>query len=363
MKSILTILFFFFSAAVLGQDGIVKDSTTQLNLYNQLTPDFEKYEKEHGHYIETNNVKMHYLTWGKPSSTPLVWIHGTYGNGYELVEIIDSLVKIGFYVIAVDYYGHGFTPIPKKEVSIYSVADDIKFLLNKLKIKKAVIGGWSRGGSISTAFYDAYPASVLGLILEDGGSVAWDINNHKQAIDLYSKETEAYYKNKQDYVYPTEFDAYWTLYNNWGIKGKTGLKLKKEIFTCKARIKKQQENEWLINPGVEVLTGEHSADQDLANIYRPFAAAELFGASTHQLNPKIIYRNLDVPMIIFDPISKNDWYDFEKENTKLQKNHPKFITHKIYKNTWHGVKDERPSEFLKDVADFYKTLKIFGNVK
>ncbi|MBL0144882.1 MAG: alpha/beta hydrolase [Chitinophagaceae bacterium] len=361
-------LFSFFLSIVLtltlnAQNTALQDSIYQNNLYATSKIEFENYEKQHGKYIETNNVKMHYLTWGNPSNTPLVWVHGTYSNGYELLEIIDSLVKKDLYVIAIDYYGHGFTPIPKKEISIYHVADDIKFLLNKLKIKKTIIGGWSRGGSISTAFYDAYPSSVLGLILEDGGSVAWDVNNHKQQIDTYSKETEEYYKNRKENTYTTEFDAYWLLYNNWGIKGKKDLKLKKEIFTCIARIKKSEENKWLINPGVEVITGEQNAEQDLANIFKPFAAKELFGASTHLLNPKIIYRNLDVPMLIFDPLSKNDWYDFEAENTKLTQTYPLLITHKIYQNTWHGVKDERPVEFLKDVDVFLKKLKEFYKKK
>ena len=269
---------------------------------------------------------------------------------------------MNIYVIAIDYYGHGFTSIPNKEISIFHVADDVKFLMDKLRIKKAIIGGWSRGGSITTAFYDSYPKNVLGLILEDGGSVAWDVNNHKESIDKLTKETAEYYKNKSSNNYSSEFDAYWAMYNNWGIKGKSNLKLKKEIFTCMARIKNESLSKWLINPGVEELTGENNAEQDLANINRPFAAKNLFGASTHLLYPKIVYRNLDVPMLIFDPLSKNDWFDFEIENTKLKAAHPKLITHKIYKNTWHGVKDENPAQFIKDIRAFLNIVKTFNKL-
>lgn len=106
----------------------------------------------------------------------LIWIHGTYSNAYEIYEIVEELVKMDLHVIAIDYYGHGFTEIPKKNVSIYDVADDIKFLMDKLKIENAIIGGWSRGGTISSAFYNSYPSAVKALILEDGGSVEWDYN-------------------------------------------------------------------------------------------------------------------------------------------------------------------------------------------
>jgi pimeloyl-ACP methyl ester carboxylesterase len=366
MKIVIVMLICIHSLNGYGQNNVTmtQDSLVQKSLFLNTKIEFDGYEKKHGQYIQTNNVKMHYLTWGKPTGTPLVWIHGTYSNGYELLEIVDSLVQIGFYVIAIDYYGHGFTPIPVKEVSLYHVADDIKFLLDNLKIKKAVIGGWSRGGSISTAFYDAYPNMVLGLILEDGGSVAWDVNNHKETIDSLTKETvENYkYRGKQP-AYKSDFDAYWSMYNYWGIKGKTGLKLKKEIFTCIARIKKDGDDKFNINPGVNDFTCENSAEQELTVINRVFAANSLFGASTHLLYPKIIYRNLNVPMLIFDPTSKDDWFDFVEENKKFQQSHPTLITHKIYEKTWHGVKDERPSEVLKDIQVFLNQVKLYHKTK
>jgi len=62
---------------------------------------------------------------------PIVWVHGTGSNCYEATLFADSLAKNGYFIIAIDYYGHGKTPFPTNEVSIFSVADDIYFLLNK----------------------------------------------------------------------------------------------------------------------------------------------------------------------------------------------------------------------------------------
>lgn len=356
MKAIIS-LFFCFNFAI-GQPKLNQDSLTQFNLYQKLRPEFEKYEKEHGKYIQTKNVNMHYLEWGNQNNPTLVWIHGTYSNGYELYEIIDQLVKMNLHVIAIDYYGHGFTDIPQKDVSIYHVVDDIKFLLDHLKVKKAIIGGWSRGGSISTAFYDAYPNYVEALILEDGGSVAWDNNIKFAGIEKDFQETKQYYANKKPLVFNTEFEAYWYLYTYLGIKGKENEKLKKEIFMSYARIKKNNESKYEINPRAEELTGENSAVENMAIIYTPFTAKSSFGASTHQLNPKVIYRNLNKPILIFDPIDKIDWFDFKEGNEKLTQEHKPFITHKIYENTWHGVKDARPQDVLKDIQVFLKTNKV-----
>ena len=63
-------------------------------------------------------------------------------------------------------------------------------------------------------------------------------------------------------------------------------------------------------------------------------------------------------MLIFDPINSNDWFDFKIENEKLTKEHPQFITHKVYEKTWHGVKDEKPKEVVNDIKMFLKKHKI-----
>ena len=112
-----------------------------------------------------------------------MWLHGTYGNAYGFVDFAEILVDSGYQVIALDYYGHGQTPLPDHPVSIYHVADDIKVLLDSLQIGRVIIGGLSRGGSIATAFYDEYPERTLALILEDGGSVSWVTHRRGRLVD------------------------------------------------------------------------------------------------------------------------------------------------------------------------------------
>lgn len=346
----MSILFLCLSVLSLAaQDKAIQDSL----FFLKTKAEFVKFEKELGHYIQTNNVKMHYLTWGKPSGTPIVWAHGTGSNAYEMLGFADSLVKMGCYVISIDYYGHGFTPIPEKEVSLYHVADDIKMLLDHLKIKKAVIGGWSRGGSIATAFYDAYPDRVLGIILEDGGSAAWASNEHKESIDSVTvrfTKLFAEYEAFQKMTFESEFKAskLWAegdAYNQ------------QHIFQLLASVKKNAAGKWVFNPGLTELCGENSVEEFLILMYRPFASSKLFGISTNSVNPKIIYRNLNVPILILDPVSDKDQFAFEEENAKLQKTHPNLITHKVYKGTSHGLKYERPDAFLKDVVSFLSQVK------
>lgn len=313
--------------------------------------EFVQFEQEHGHYIQTNNVNMHFLTWGKPTGKPFVWVHGTYSNSYEFFGFADSLVKLGYYVIAIDYYGHGFTPVPGKEVSLYSVADDIKYLLDKLKIKKAIVGGWSRGGCVATAFYDAYPGYVSGLILEDGGSVAAATTDDRLSIDSFTVNAKNNIDGLKKYMgqeYESAFDA---------VKGTCGFKNKGDIFWALSAFKKNEAGKYVVGPQVAELIGMSDLDEYLAVFYRPFASNNLFATSYFTLNPQIVYRNLNVPMLILDPVSDNDVYRVEKENAELQKAHPDFVIHRIYNNTSHALKSERPDEFLKDLNAFLSKMK------
>jgi pimeloyl-ACP methyl ester carboxylesterase len=354
-------LFVMLCSKVPGQtpSAAIRDSIDQMNFFHETKREFANYEQVHGRTLKTNNVKMHYLVWGKPGNTVLVWLHGTYSNSYELTEIVDSLVKENLYVIAIDYYGHGFTPIPEKEVSLYHIADDIRFLLDTLHIQKAVIGGWSRGGSIATAFYDAYPSYVSGLILDDGGSVAWSINDHKKEVDTLIKEINDSYKNRPPKRYfNSQSEAYYSLYLDY-LRGRSKPGLRKEIFTYLARLKQDSTGKWGSDPGVADLICLRTADQVLLLKHRYLQATNLFGISTELIYPKIIYRNLDVPMLIFDPISKDDWFDFEEENRKLQLAHPAFITHKIYTDTDHNTRNKNPGRYAGDINAFIKTVIRF----
>jgi hypothetical protein len=124
----------------------VMDRAKAQELLNQAKTKYESHELEHGGWIQTKHVRMHYLQWKNPAGIPLVWANGTYSTAYEMAPVAEQLVKAGYRIIAIDYYGHGQTPIPKHEVSIYDVADDMATLLDSLGVGKAVIGGWSRGG-------------------------------------------------------------------------------------------------------------------------------------------------------------------------------------------------------------------------
>lgn len=344
MKNIFT-FFLSFSFSLLAQN---KDTETGLNaeLSAQFIKDsiaYTTFEKENGKYIQTPNVKMHYLEWGNPNHPTLVWVHGSYSNGTEITGIIDALVKNGLHVIAIDYYGHGKTPIPQKEVSLYNVADDIKWLLDSKKIKSTYIAGWSRGGSIATAFYDAYSEMVKGIILVDGGAANWI-----RKRQLLSEETlnAAFAQNDKDYfsslreLYKANYsadDPQWNVYN----------------FSFFGKEKKG----WTRNPYLQEWLEDDTVELQKRQFYKP-TTSSLFNQSTTLMLPEIIYRNLKTKMLIIDP-TKDDaggFFAYSEEYEKIKALHPKLVTISQYPNATHGVIFQEPTKLQNDIIDFLKSL-------
>jgi pimeloyl-ACP methyl ester carboxylesterase len=346
------LLFLVFAANAQSESTIVDTNTLQVS-FQQILKEYQLFQTEHGHYIQTPNVNLHYLTWGKPTDQPIVWVHGTTSNAYEAEIFADRLVREGYYVIAIDYYGHGRTPFPQKEVSIYNVVDDIRFLLKELNIKKTIIGGWSRGGTIASAFYDTYPDMVSAIVLEDGGSVGWLRPYYRMGHDKWQKIFDAEFAKHgpipDDEFFPSLFDAYCALQS----EGKLGLS------TLHA-INQSENGEWAVNPGLLKWLGEDSRDQLVKLITRP-TEAPLFEFSTMILEPKIVYRNLRVPILIFDPVWEDDLLkDFQQDNALLKSRHPDLITHLVYVNTGHAVKFQHPERFCDDLISFLKIINEAG---
>ncbi|TCK80803.1 alpha/beta fold hydrolase [Albibacterium bauzanense] len=351
VRTIFSVSFVLISLTVLSQTSSNKDNLKIEEAYNRAKIEYSAFEKKHGDFIQTDNVLMHYLTWGNSSDTPLIWSHGSLTHSYELANIAESLVEGGYYVIAIDYYGHGKTPIPDHEVSIYHSADDILVLMDSLKIGKAILGGFSRGGYIASAFYDSYPERVLALILEDGGSVAFNTYNHTMSNDsLQAKISHLALPKELDELYNssynTEFEAYNSLYDP--VEGGTQF----EILS----VVKQKNNKWITYAGLLDFFQMRDSVQYSNVILKPNKAS-LYGASITMVQPKIIFRNLQVPMLILDPVSSNDPLPFEKENMELQKKFPNLVRRIQYDNTEHNIHYEHPQSFVQDLVEFLKEIK------
>jgi pimeloyl-ACP methyl ester carboxylesterase len=77
------------------------------------------------------------------------------------------------------------------------------------------------------------------------------------------------------------------------------------------------------------------------------------------IEPKIVYRNLAVPMLILDPVSDQDLFPYEKENEELKNQHSQLIIYRRYDDTGHNIHYEKPARFVEELGEFLKVLKTF----
>jgi len=330
------------------------DKAKAQELFDQAKKRYEAYEREYGGWIQTKNVRMHYLQWKNPTGTPLMWAAGTYSTAYEMAPFAEQLVKAGYRIIAIDYYGHGPTPIPKHDVSIYHVADDMAALMDSLGINQAVIGGWSRGGAIAASFYDSHPTRTLGLILVDGGSFSF--------LRLSDRLTDEQLQARIGSVkagptifersYPTEFDIFYDLIKEDSASETTETTYGLGVLS---RISQGEDKQWMYCRGLNKWLMEDNSVNRFKIVRRP-STTTLFQWSTAALNPKIVFRNLDVPMLIIDPVSAHDQFLATDDNRELQQMFPNLVTHRIYEDTGHAAHLEHPDWFVRDATSLLQQV-------
>ena len=112
---------------------------------------------------------------------PLVFIHPpllTSTNFKYQVEELSQKYK----VITFDIRGHGRSAFSKEPITYQMIGNDIKQLLDHLKIEKVFICGYSTGGSIVLEFLLNHKERALGGIIISGMSEIKDFYNEKRII-------------------------------------------------------------------------------------------------------------------------------------------------------------------------------------
>lgn len=109
-------------------------------------------------------VPTHYESTGL--GIPIVFIHPPQMD--HMVFQYQRMLAEHFQVILYDIRGHGRSGISGERPTIKRLAADLLKLLDLLEIDKAVICGYSCGGSVAQEFTLSYPERVKALILSGG---------------------------------------------------------------------------------------------------------------------------------------------------------------------------------------------------
>jgi pimeloyl-ACP methyl ester carboxylesterase len=114
-------------------------------------------------FFEHDGIQFHYRERG--SGTPFLFQHGLGADANQTFDLFKPPTGIRF--ITFDCRGHGETrPLgPEEKISVEQFTDDLRSLMDHLKIERAVIGGISMGAAIALRFVLEHPGRVIGLVL------------------------------------------------------------------------------------------------------------------------------------------------------------------------------------------------------
>lgn len=124
-------------------------------------------------YIEVEKgVKLHVTDMGE--GKPIVLIHGWPLSDAMYEYQYQYLSKQGFRVIGITLRGFGQSDRPYGRYDFDVFSDDIKAVLEKLKIDHATLGGFSMGGAVVTHYVTKYKsAHVSKLALFAAAAPSW----------------------------------------------------------------------------------------------------------------------------------------------------------------------------------------------
>lgn len=111
------------------------------------------------------DISLYYQEQGE--GEPLFLLHGNGEDGTYFTNQL-SFFSDRYCVIAVDTRGHGKSPRGTAPFTMEQFALDLKELMDRLQIQKAVILGFSDGANIAMKFALKYPDRVKALILNGG---------------------------------------------------------------------------------------------------------------------------------------------------------------------------------------------------
>ena len=124
-------------------------------------------EAERAGHVQVNGIEMYYATYGQPSGTPVLLIHGGLAHGDVWAAQVADLMQT-HHVIVADTRGHGRSTNDGSAYSYDLLADDYLSLLDELGVEQVHLVGWSDGANIGFNIALTDPHRLASLVAHAG---------------------------------------------------------------------------------------------------------------------------------------------------------------------------------------------------
>jgi non-heme chloroperoxidase len=133
-------------------------------------------------FVTTNdNVKLHYVSHGGGSGSPIILVHGWSGSHRYFDNSIEQIgSKCNSRIIAYDLRFHGDSDKPSAGFHVARLAADLNDLILELKLAQPVVVGTSLGCAIIWAYIELYGNATLGgCVFVDQAPSQWTFPDWK----------------------------------------------------------------------------------------------------------------------------------------------------------------------------------------
>jgi pimeloyl-ACP methyl ester carboxylesterase len=138
----------------------------------------------------------------QPNGKTVVLFHGKAFGCYYFQNVIETLTRDGYRVVAPDQIGWGKSPKPDIHYSFHLFAANTAVLLDHLGIDQVAVLGHSTGGMTAVRFTLIYPDRVTHLVLEDPLGLA------DYRIGIPPQPDEVLYDHEVNWTDPASIRAY-----------------------------------------------------------------------------------------------------------------------------------------------------------
>jgi pimeloyl-ACP methyl ester carboxylesterase len=182
----------------------------QHNKRNQNMP-LMKRKQPIDHFIEVNNINLHYLEY-ESEGPILLLMHGLTANAHAFDKLAADGLYPGFRLICPDLRGRGLSDHPAFCYSFEDHAQDILGLIDHLGEKQVFLGGHSYGGYLGIYIAANYPNVVKKLVILDAAA-----RMNPRALEMLGNaigRLSTEYKSFDDYIATVKKAPYLTFWDD-----------------------------------------------------------------------------------------------------------------------------------------------------
>lgn len=154
--------------------------------------------------------------WITTTDAAKIWVD-IYGRGRPIVLLHGWTMSSAFWkrqltlgkryqVVTIDFRGHGKSPSTLRGQSVPRYARDVREVIRTLGLRKALLMGWSMGGSVALEYWRQYGADALSSIslVETGpypmSSAPWNIHAYRDNnIQAMQSDLEHMTNNRKEF--------------------------------------------------------------------------------------------------------------------------------------------------------------------